>query len=453
MTQSAPSAPHTVDAAQILDTAPVGRALIWTMLACGIAALIDGFDVQAMSFVAPVLVEQWGVPPAAFGVIFSAGLMGIMVGQFLFSPLADRFGRKALIIIGMLLFASLSLATATAKDMNTLLILRFIGGVGLGGVAPNLIALTAEYSPHRLRATVITTMFAGYTLGAVVGGLLSSVLIPAFGWPAIFIVGGIAPLVTIPILLYGLPESVRYLIVAGGDQVRIARILNAFVPGRARAENEVFVLNEPQRKGSSVRQLFAREFLPTTVLLWLIYLVAMLLTYILLSWVPTVLRGEGMPLAQAQQAGAILALGGVVGGTLFGLASDRFSPLPVLVLAYLASGLAIFGLGHAGADGGLVMIAAFLAGFCTIGAQTTLNAATAMLYPTQIRATGVGYAMGIGRIGSIVGPIVGGMLIAAKWPASALFAVGAAPTLVAAALLAILMAVYWSAARRGRPAI
>ncbi len=430
--------PQTVDAAEVLNAAPVGAALSWTILVCGVAALIDGFDVQALAFVAPVLIEEWGTPAAGFGVIFSAGLLGIMIGQFLFSPLADRFGRKKLIIAGMLLFALLSLATAFAKDMPTLLVLRFIGGIGLGGVTPNLIALTAEYSPKRLRATMIATMFAGYSLGAVAGGMLSSVLVPAFGWQSMFIVGAVAPLLMIPLLLFGLPESVRYLIIAGADQTRIGAVLDKFWPARPRAASEVFVLNEARLAGFSVRRLFDREFAATTLLLWLIYLVAMLLTYILLSWVPTILRGEGLPIAQAQRAGAVLSLGGVIGGVVFSMAADRFGALRVLVITYLLSGAAIFAMGQAGVDGGLVLITAFVAGFCALGAQTTLNATVANLYPTQIRATGLGYAMGIGRIGSVVGPIVGGMLIAAQWPSSSLFAVSAAPTLVAAALLVVL---------------
>ena len=429
-----------VDVVALLDGAPVGPTLVWTVLVCGLAAMIDGFDTQAIAFVAPVIAKQWGVPPAGFGVIFSAGLLGIMVGQFLFTPFADRFGRKWLIIAGTLLFGLVTLATASVRDPQTLLVMRFVGGIGLGGVTPNLIALTAEYSPRRLRATLITVMFAGFPLGAVVGGYLAALIIPVHGWSGVFILGGVAPLALIPILVLWLPESVRYLVAAGAPVDRIRPILDRVSPARPRADQEHYLLPEVRLGGLSVKHLFGAELRLTTLLLWIAFFSSLLMTYVLLSWLPTVLKEAGLSINAAILSAVVLNLGGAIGGILLGQASDRTAPLPVLMGAYLVAGLAILSIGLVGATGGALMAVIFVAGFCTIGGQTALNAAAAGIYPTQIRATGVGYALGIGRMGSIVGPLLGGVLIAAQWTPAALFAASAAPSLVAALALGLLLA-------------
>jgi AAHS family 4-hydroxybenzoate transporter-like MFS transporter len=439
MTSETQTAPD-IDVAALLDAAPVGWRLILTLLVCGLAAMIDGFDTQAIGFVAPVIAHQWGVAPASLGVVFSGGLLGIMVGQFLFSPLADRFGRKWLIILGTLLFGLVTLATAWAPNAHALLALRFIGGLGLGGVTPNLIALTAEYSPRRLRATFITVMFAGFPLGAVFGGSLAARLIPVHGWTGVFIAGGLAPLALIPVLAMWLPESVRYLVVVGAPEARVRAILDRVCPSRAPTQTERYVLPEARLSGLSVKHLFAADLALTTLLLWIAFFASLLMTYVLISWLPTLLKNAGLSIDTAILSAVVLNLGGALGGILLGQASDRSgAPLPVLVCAYLVAGMAILSIGMVGTHGGLLMTAIFVAGFCTLGGQTALNAAAAGFYPTQARATGVGYALGVGRLGSIVGPLVAGVVIAANWSPAALFAASAAPSLAAAAALSALV--------------
>ena len=431
-----------IDVAALLDGARVGRTLILTLLVCGLAAMIDGFDTQSVSFVAPVIAHDWGVSSASLGVVFSGGLLGIMVGQFLFSPLADRYGRKWLIIAGTLLFGLVTLATAWAPNAQVLLAMRFIGGIGLGGVTPNLIALTAEYSPRRLRATLITVMFAGFPLGAVFGGSLAARIIPVHGWTGVFIAGGFAPLALIPVLVLWLPESVRYLVAVGAPEARVRSILDRIAPGRDRGEAECYVQPEARLSGLSVRRLFAPDLALTTLLLWVAFFASLLMTFVLISWLPTLLKQAGLSINTAILSAVVLNLGGALGGIVLGLASDRSgAPLPVLVGAYLVAGLAILSIGLIGSHGGLLMAAIFLAGFCTLGGQTALNAAAAGFYPTQVRATGVGYALGVGRLGSIVGPLLAGLVIAANWTSVALFAASAAPSLAAAVALSALVVV------------
>jgi AAHS family 4-hydroxybenzoate transporter-like MFS transporter len=439
-----------VDVVALLDSAPVGATLLWTVLVGGLVAMIDGFDTQAIAFVAPVLIKEWGVPPASFGVIFSAGLFGIMIGQFVFSPLADRFGRKRLIVAGALWFGLVTLATAWVRNPAALLAMRFVGGIGLGGVTPNLIALMAEYSPRRLRATLITVMFGGFPLGAVVGGYLAAIVIPTYGWPAVFVLGGAAALALIPILVLWLPESVRYMVAASAPDEKVRAVLDRVDPARVKAEQERYLLPEAQLPGLSVKHLFSRDLGPGTLLLWAAFFASLLMTYVLLSWLPTVLREAGLSINTAILSAVMMNLGGAVGGIGLGQACDRLgAPLPVLIGAYLIAGLAILSIGLLGAHGDLLMGTIFIAGFFTIGGQTALNAVTASFYPTQVRATGVGYALGFGRIGSIVGPLVGGALVAAHWTPTALFAASATPSLVAALALAGLLAVRRRAGARG----
>src|SRR6266446_8828753 len=214
-----------IDVAEFIDRQPVGGFQIRLLLTCAAVLFLDGFDTQAIGYVAPALAKEWGLSKGALGPVFSAGLFGLMIGALVFGPLADRVGRKKIIILSTLAFGLGALVTAFVQDVNTLLAIRFLTGLGLGGAMPNAVAMTSEFNPRRRSATMVMIMFCGFSVGAALGGLLAAALIPQFGWRSVFVVGGAAPLLLVPILARRLPESVRFLALTGRAHERVAELL------------------------------------------------------------------------------------------------------------------------------------------------------------------------------------------------------------------------------------
>src|SRR3978361_900690 len=244
-----------IDVAGFIDRQPVGGFQIKLLLTCAAVLFLDGFDTQAIGYVAPALAKEWGLSKAALGPVFSAGLFGLMIGALVFGPLADRIGRKKIIIFSTLAFGIGTLATAFVQDVNTLLVIRFLTGLGLGGAMPNTVAMTSEFSPHRRRATMVMIMFCGFSVGAALGGLLAAALIPQFGWRSVFVVGGLAPLLLVPILLLRLPESVRLLALTGRAHERVAQLLGLINPKVTFAPGTQFIVHEPGLAGIPVLHL------------------------------------------------------------------------------------------------------------------------------------------------------------------------------------------------------
>jgi MFS transporter, AAHS family, 4-hydroxybenzoate transporter len=420
-----------VDVAAFIDAQPVGAFQVKLLLICATVLFLDGFDTTAIGYVAPALAKEWNVGKAALGPVFSAGLFGLMIGALVFGPLADRIGRKKIIIFSTLAFGIGTLVTSLVNDVNTLLAIRFLTGLGLGGAMPNTIALTSEFSPHRRRATMVMVMFVGFSIGAALGGLLAAALIPPFGWRSVFVVGGAAPLVLVPILAWQLPESVRFLALTGRADARVAELL-AFVNARAAFDAGTrFVVDEPALKGIPVQHLFRGGRTLATLLLWVVFFMSLLDIYFLSNWLPTVLNDLGASISEAAAIGSMLQVGGVVGTFALGSIIDRFS-FRALALVYFVAVFAVGAIGQLGHSAALVTSAIFVAGFCIVGGQIAANALAAGFYPTSVRATGVGWALGVGRVGSIVGPLVGGVLLSLKWSTGEVFVAAAMAALCAA---------------------
>src|SRR3978361_2039656 len=420
-----------IDVAGFIDRQPVGGFQIKLLLTCAAVLFLDGFDTQAIGYVAPALAKEWGLSKAALGAGFSAGLFGLMIGALVFGPLADRIGRRKIIIFSTLAFGIGTLATAFISDVNTLLTIRFLTGLGLGGAMPNAIAMTSEFSPHRRRATMVMVMFCGFSIGAALGGLLAAALTPQFGWRSVCAVGGVAPLLLVPILALRLPESVRFLALTGQAPARVAELLGQIDRNAGFTSATKFVLHEPHIAGMPVLHLFREGRILPTLLLWVVFFRRLLYLYFLSNWLPTVLNDLGASVSSAALIGSMLQVGGVVGTFALGSIIDRFS-FRGLALVYFIAVFAVGAIGQLGHSVVFVTMAIFAAGFCIVGGQIAANALAAAYYPTSVRSTGVGWALGIGRVGSIVGPLIGGMLLTMKWSTASVFMAAASAAMCAA---------------------
>jgi AAHS family 4-hydroxybenzoate transporter-like MFS transporter len=422
-----------IDLAAFIDSQPVGGFQIRLLLTCAAVLFLDGFDTQAIGYVAPALAKDLGLGRGVLGPVFSAGLFGLMIGALIFGPLADRVGRKKIIVFSTLAFGIGALVTSVVQDVNALLAIRFLTGLGLGGAMPNAVALTSEYSPHRRRATMVMIMFCGFSVGAALGGLLAAAIIPHFGWRSVFVVGGIAPLLAVPILALRLPESVRFLALTGRANAQVAELLCYINPKAAFAPATQFVVQEPGLAGVPVLHLFKSGRTLPTLLLWIVFFMSLLDLYLLSNWLPTVLNDLGASISTAAAVGSMLQVGGVVGTFVLGSVIDRFS-FRALALVYFIAVFAVAAIGQLGHSIVFVTMAIFAAGFCIVGGQIAANALAADFYPTSMRATGVGWALGIGRVGSIVGPLVAGAILGMKLFG---FALGTASIFIVAAAAAL----------------
>ena len=397
---------------------------------CFLVVAIDGFDTAAIGFIAPALKAQWGATPAELAPLFAAGLFGLMAGAFVFGPLADRFGRKPVLALTTVFFGLATLASAFAPDIQTLTLLRFITGLGLGGAMPASITLTAEICPEQRRASLVTLMFCGFTIGSASAGLAASSIVSGFGWQGLLLLGGVLPLALSPLLFLLLPESPRYLASRGADSARIRAILQRMVPS-ADLTGATFV-RPVKAAGSPVSQLFRGGLALGTLLIWTTFFMSLLVFYLLSSWLPLLITSAGFSMEKAALMGATLAAGGTVGAILIGRLMDRFDPHKVLALAYLVAGGFVVLLGNAVGQPWLLVLAIFGAGFGVAGAQVGVNALAAGFYPTTSRATGISWANAVGRTGSVIGSMVGGVLLSLGWELPMVFATAAIPALLAA---------------------
>jgi AAHS family 4-hydroxybenzoate transporter-like MFS transporter len=353
-----------------------------------------------------------------------------MAGAFVFGPLADRVGRKPVLVATTVFFGLATFASAFAPDIQTLTALRFVTGLGLGGAMPAAITLTAELCPEKRRSSLVTLMFCGFTIGSASAGLAASSIVAAFGWPGLLMLGGVLPLLLTPVLLALLPESPRYLATRGAEPARVRAVLARMAPA-ADLDDAAFV-QPVKAPGSPVGQLFHDGLGLGTLLIWTTFFMSLLVFYLLSSWLPLLITTAGFSMEHASLMGATLATGGTVGAILIGRLMDRFEPHKVLAGAYLVAGGFVILLGNAVATPWLLVLAIFGAGFGVAGAQVGINALAAGYYPTTSRATGVSWANAVGRTGSVLGSMVGGVLLSLGWDLATVFAAAALPAFLAA---------------------
>jgi MFS transporter, AAHS family, 4-hydroxybenzoate transporter len=373
---------------------------------CFLTAMVDGFDTLILAFIAPLVAKAFGLSPVEMGKLFAVNFIGAVIGGLSFGPLADRFGRRVMLLVSLAIVAMVTLLCSLAESLQVLMVLRFVAGVGLGGVIPMIVALTAESVPAPLRTVSVTRMFLGIPLGGVVGGAIVAATL-SHGWPVIFVGGGAVAALLFPVVYFGLPES-------------LVHVSNRTVRGTA---GGAF---------ASVPAQFADGRLAAVMCFWLGSFSVVLTSFFLLNWMPSVLVTSGLSPERAAFGGVLLNLGGVVGALVISMTVRRAGPCRPVVFALLCGAVLVWLLGQqVGADRGLLPLV-FLAGMGVFGAQLTMPALAAGLFPPAVRGAGVGWAMGVSRTASIVAPVIGGALIAAQIPWPTLFLIVAVPVIIAA---------------------
>jgi AAHS family 4-hydroxybenzoate transporter-like MFS transporter len=415
------SADGRPDLDSIINRTRTSRFQAVIIALCTAVMVVDGFDTQSISFAAPSIAAAWHVQPSGFGFVFGIGLFGGLVGAVCTGVVADRIGRKPTLMITVLLFGVVSLATPFADSMGTLSVIRFVTGLGVGGALPGAIAIAAEYAPKRARATVAAVTFCGIPLGSVLGSVLASQLIPAYGWGSVFVVGGALPLLLLPFIGACVPESIRFLSLKH-DEAAIAKLLARMGVAEERAA-QVEIRPDAETRRTPVRSLFTEGRALGTSLLSVALFLTLLMAFFLVNWIPTLATRAGIGTSAAILGVAALNIGGILGSLVISRLSDRLAPGMVISLSYTLGAVAIACVGQASTSGAWLLINAFVAGFFAIGAQMCTVSLLATYYDTRLRATGVGWAMGCGRVGGIIGPVIGGWLIAASVSMGAIFVI------------------------------
>jgi MFS transporter, AAHS family, 4-hydroxybenzoate transporter len=422
---------------ELIDTRPVGALQVRIIALCTLVTLLDGMDLQSIGLAAPGIAADLHIPLPSLRVVFSAALAGLALGAFGFGLLADRFGRKAVLIGATACFGVFTIATALAPSFGVLVVLRFLAGLGLGGAMPSFISLTSEYSPRRQRAVIVALLWAGFPLGGFVGGLLASRIIPAFGWQSVFWVGGVLPLLLCVALVLVLPESIGFLVAIRAPAQQISSLLRKIFPAAPIPADAAFVLDEEQASGAPVAQLFAMGRAAGTILLWISFFIALMMLVTNSAWAPILLKQEGIGISDASLAMAAFNLGSVIATVFAGWLIVRAGAAFILPLVMLGSALSVALVGYAAPSVGMVILLQGLFGLFMGGGSSGLIALAAIYYPTAIRSTGVGWAMGMGRVGSFTGPLVVGSLVAAGLSTANIFVALGAPALFAAVTTAI----------------
>ena len=423
--------PRVIDLGELVEQGRLGRFQVGILGVLGACLMLDGFDVQAMGYVAPALLQAWGLPKEALAPVFAAGLAGLFLGSLLSGLAADRLGRRPVLLAATGAFAACSLLTAAAGSIGALAAARFASGLGLGAIMPNATALIGEYSPRRRRIATMMIVTNGFLVGATLGGFLSAWLIPALGWRSVFLAGGLLPLLLLPAMALAVPESLQLLALRGAAPERIARWVRRLDPAAPEGAGVTYRLGEPPPSGAPLAELFRGRRAAGTALLWLANFMNVLDAYFVASWLPAVVREAGHPTSTAVLVGTAVQAGGAIGTVVLGLVMQRRGFTAALAACFGGAAVGLALLGQATLPLWLLFGVAFLTGWGVFGGQPGLNALAATWYPTDLRSTGLGAALGVGRFGAILGPLVAGALMARGWSSEALFAGAAAPAVLA----------------------
>ncbi|WKC38251.1 MFS transporter [Ectopseudomonas chengduensis] len=423
-----------IDVHPVIDNARFSRFHWMVMALCALLLIFDGYDLFIFGVVLPSIMQEWNLTPLEAGALGSYALFGMMFGALGFGTLADRIGRKKGIAICFVLFSTATILNGFATSPSEFGIFRFIAGLGCGGLMPNAVALMNEYAPKRLRSTLVAVMFSGYSLGGMLAAGVGIYMLPRFGWESMFFAAAV-PLLLLPLILWRLPESVGFLVRQGRHEQARA-VLAKVEPGLALDAADQLQMSDGKGQGVGVFELFRDGRALRTLCLWLAFFCCLLMVYALSSWLPKLMASAGYSLGSSLSFLLALNFGGMAGAILGGWLGDRFNLGKVMVAFFVAAAASISLLGFNSPTPVLYGLI-FIAGATTIGTQILLYAGAAQFYGLSIRSTGLGWASGIGRNGAIVGPLLGGALMAINLPLQLNFIAFAVPGAIAALAMAV----------------
>ncbi len=416
-----------------LENQRIGSLQIRVAILCTLIQICDGYDINSVAWAVPKLIDLWHLPPQAFTSAFLWSSIGILVGALSAGPIGDRVGRKPLLVASLIIFGLASIASAFSASVIVLAATRFFTGLGIGGAFPGAASLAGDYAPHRRRALMIMATFTGAPLGGFLGGQIVALwLLPQFGWPAIFIAGGLFPLILVPVLLIWLPESPRFIANKPNPSARDTALLKRLdiEPGQSHYIDVA--------QGNPVGMLFSRGYALQTVLMWIIFFCSLLNLFLFGYWMPTVFKLIGYTPAQAVFASSLRDCGAIFAVLYLGYLIDRVGPERSLALHYAVGAIFIAMIALVALPYVLMLVFTFFAGMTIIGSQTGANATCGKLYPARMRTSGLGWALGIGRLGGIAAPLLGGYLLSLGLPPTQIFLSACGFAIVAAVATALL---------------
>ncbi|WP_026684254.1 MFS transporter [Heyndrickxia coagulans] len=399
---------NSVNIHAFIDKQRFNRFHLLLVVTCMFIIICDGYDMFMFGTILPSLMKEWKINAVVAGNLSSYALIGMMLGALIFGPVADRIGRKKVILLCTAIFTIITFTSGFANGPVSFGWQRFLAGIGLGGVMPNLIALVTEYAPKKLRSTLVAVMFSGHALGGVVASLGALFLLPHFSWRAVVWMS-IIPLFLIPLFIKFLPESFTYYVRTNKNE-ELAKTLNRVNPHEKFSPGQTFHIHAADDPSTSFTKLFVEKRAFSTIMFWIAAFMCLLVMYGLSTWLPKIMQASGFPVGSSLLFLITLNLGAVTGAIFGGKLADRFGSRTVLITFFIAGFAALTVLGFK--PGMLLLyILLFIAGGTTTGTQIICNAYISQYYPSGIRSTGVGWALGIGRVGGIIGPTLGGLLM------------------------------------------
>lgn len=420
---------------EFLDNRPLVFMHVKIIALLVLTMLIDGYDIFAVGYVLPVLAKSLHVEPHALTATLVFQQAALLVGAVIFGPVADKIGRKTTLLGSIACFAVCSILTTQVTTLGAFMAIRVISSLFFSAVIPNTVALASEIAPKNRRAAAVSITFCGYTGGSLLGGLVQAFVLKPFGWQGAFWVGGILPIIIFLLLLWQLPESLRFLARRDPKDPRIAPVLKKLDPTLSLSGDEVFVAHDPlANKGKAVPAgaLFQGKLLPFTILLWTAYVMGFVVSHVLGSWNTTVLNTiAGIPMQSLSVIIASAAAAGMVGTATSGLVMDRFGPAKTLTFYFLGEAIALTLLAVSDVHASTLTFLFMATSFCSSSALGGLNAFAAILYPSRIRATGVAWASGAGRAGAMFGPLFGGFMLKNHFGLMPIYLTTALPALIA----------------------
>jgi len=431
---------RTINVGEVLDNSRFTAYQYVVCTLCFLVVFLDGFDLTVIGVCLPKIADFLHAKPAALGLALSAGQFGPLIGALILGTLADRYGRKWMLVISALIFGIFTVATAFITSTGQLALFRFLSGIGLGGAIPNALTFGSEYAPARVRKGMVATMYAGMPSGAMIGGLSAAWLIPHSGWQSLFFLGGGIPLVIAVVIALAMPESLEFLMRRGKSVVRIRKILSRIDPVIASDKDVEFKAPDKKLAGVPVKHLFMDGRAFTTIFLWLICSGALYMLWILNTWSPSLLRKGGATVVQYSLAYAALNLGALVSSIIVGRLLDKWNPWRVLQMGFVLAFIVLVTFGFVAGSGSLLAIAAMsvVCGLFINGSQTGTLAVATVSYPPDIRASGIGWTYAIAKIGAMGAPAVGGVLLGLNWTIQSICGVQAVLGIIVALLLLVL---------------